>query len=98
MEDFPGVRVSNSFDVSQLPNVEEMVAPNVEELMIMKEMSGRAAMQPSFKNSFSMAASLKQLNKGEADVIPQASNSSQKKPPGHSLLDQRFERQQQRQM
>ena len=41
MEDFPGVRISNSFDVSQLPNVEEMVAPNVEELMIMKEMSGR---------------------------------------------------------
>ena len=66
-------------------------------MMIMKEMSGRAAMQPSFKNSFSMAASLKQLNKGEADVIPQATNS-QKKPQGHSLLDQRFERQQQRQM
>ena len=75
MEDYPDMQL-NSFDQSQLPNVEEMVAPNVEELMLMKEMSGRAAMQPSFKNSFSMAASLKQLNKGEADVIPQASNSS----------------------
>ena len=72
MEDFPDMQL-NSFDRS-LPNVEEMA--NVEEMMMMKEMNGRAAMQPSFKNSFSMAASLKHLNKGEADVIPQAMNSS----------------------
>ena len=64
MEDFPSA--AQSFEH----------IPNVEEVMLMHDVGGRAAMQPSFKNSFSMAASLKQLNKGEADVIPQASNSS----------------------